>query len=428
MKIKSVSAIEILDSRGNPTIETEIILEDGSGAKASVPSGASTGKYEAIELRDNDPEKFGGKGVLTAVKNVNGEIAAKMIGMDAADQVALDKAMISLDGTENKSRLGANAILSVSLAVARAEAKSEKKPLYEYLTKFNPDFSGKFIMPVPMMNIVNGGRHANWTTDIQEYMILPVGAKNIAEAIETCSEIYHALKEILESKSYSATVGDEGGFAPNVSSNEEPLSLIAEAIRKSNHSSGNEIAFGIDAAASEFFENGTYKFKKENKSLSPQELVDFYKKIKAAYPVISIEDPFAEDEWQSFSEITASFKTNTQIVGDDLYTTNITRLQKGIGLSATNAILIKPNQIGTLTETIETILLARKNNMKTIISHRSGETEDAFIADLAVGMGAGQIKAGAPARGERVAKYDRLIEIEKELKGNSEYYKLEFGI
>ena len=414
MKIKSLSAQEILDSRGNPTIECVTTLEDDSTGWAAVPSGASTGKYEAVELRDQDPKRYAGTGVLKAVNNVNEKIQPAVKGLDAEDQEKLDQTMVKLDNTENKANLGANAILSVSLSAARAQAAFEKKPLYQYLSKFNPDHQGIFQMPIPMMNIMNGGKHANWATDIQEYMILPVGAKTMNEAVRICAEVYAQLKKTLKSKGYGTNVGDEGGFAPSVKSNSEPFELMAEAIKGAGYEMGKDIIFGIDTAATEFYKDGVYELKKEGRNVSSDELSDFYLDIAKSYPVKSMEDIFSEDDWQGFENFLAKTKNEIQIVGDDLYVTNIKRLAKGIEQKTSNSILIKLNQIGTLTETIDAIMLARKNNMTAVISHRSGETEDDFIADLAAAMGTGQIKTGAPARSERTVKYNRLLKIEKE--------------
>ena len=410
MKIRSVNAIEILDSRGNPTIKATVMTTSGDIGSAAVPSGASTGVYEATELRDGDPKRFGGKGVLNAIDNIVGEIADSLTGKEVDDQEAIDRTMIDLDGTENKSRLGANAILSVSLAAARSASASVKKPLYEYLGKF----SEGMIMPMPMMNIMNGGRHADFAADIQEYMVIPVSAADISQAVRMCSEVYASLKSVLKDGNYSISVGDEGGFAPAFSNNGEPFELMAEAVLRAGYNLGTDIVFAIDAAASEFYSEGKYILKRENKELSSSELLDFYKNMIARYPVISIEDPFAEDDWEAFSLMTSELGDGIQIVGDDLYVTNVKRINKGIGEKATNSVLIKPNQIGTLTETIEAIKLAYSSGQTAVISHRSGETEDAFIADLSVAMGTGQIKSGAPARGERTAKYNRLMEIEKE--------------
>lgn len=426
MKIKKIFAQEILDSRGNPTIKTEVILEDGSRSWVAVPSGASTGKYEAVELRDNDPKRYNGLGVLKAVANVNQKIAPILIGLDANEQKEIDQKMIDLDGTENKSNLGANAILSVSLAVARAAAVAEKKPLYQYLTKFNPDFQGKYIMPIPMMNIINGGKHANWATDIQEYLILPTGAKSVAEAIRMGVEIYSQLKKTLQNHNYSVGVGDEGGYAPAVQSNEEPFKLIMEAIAKSGYQAGKEVYLGIDAAASEFYQNNIYELKKAGIKVSGEELTSFYQKIISQYPIISLEDIFDEDDWHNFANFTKSMGKEIQIIGDDLYVTNIKRLARGIKEKATNSILIKLNQIGTLSETIEAILMAKKNGLTAIVSHRSGETEDDFIADFVVAMATGQIKTGAPCRSERTVKYNRLMEIEREVRDKVVYAQFPF--
>lgn len=422
MKIRSIKAIEILDSRGNPTIETTVNLEDGSVGVAAVPSGASTGSYEAVELRDNDSQRYHGLGVLQAVANVE-KIADKLIGMEAEDQSIIDQTMIDMDGTDNKSNLGANAILSVSLAVVCAQAKSAKKSLFSYLTKFNPDHAGKYTMPIPMMNVMNGGKHANWATDIQEYMIMPLSAKDIAEAVRMCAEVYANLKKILKNKKYDIAVGDEGGFAPSqLKSNDEPFELISEAILKSGYNLGVDFVFAIDAAASEFYDNGKYHLQKEGKKLTSQELSIFYQRLMDKYPIMSLEDVFAEDDWQSFVDFT-QLAQGKQIMGDDLYVTNLERLTKGIEMKASNSILIKLNQIGTLTETIQAIIKARDNRMTCVISHRSGETSDTFIADLAVAMGTGQIKTGAPCRGERIAKYNRLLKIANKIEGNNEYAK-----
>lgn len=422
MKIQSVHAQEILDSRGNPTIEAVTTLEDGAFGWAAVPSGASTGAYEAVELRDGDMARFAGQGVLKAVENVNTKIGQAVVGLDAEDQTKLDQTMIDLDGTENKASLGANAILSVSLSAARAQSSSEKKELYEYLTKFNPDFNGAYIMPIPEMNVMNGGKHANWATDIQEYMLFPIGAASVSEGVRMNAEVYQILKKLIKDKGYNITVGDEGGFAPNVGSNEEPFQLLSEAIEKAGYSLGKDISFGIDAAASEFYKDGKYHLAKEGRDVTSDELAEFFKNLENKYPIVSMEDTFAEDDWEAFQKFTAS-NPNMQIVGDDLYVTNVKRLQKGIDNKTTNAILIKLNQIGTLTETINAILLARRNGMKSVVSHRSGETEDTFIADFVVAMGIGQIKTGAPARSERVAKYNRLMRIERQLEGKTTYYK-----
>ncbi len=418
--------MEILDSRGTPTIECVTTLSDDSTGWAAVPSGASTGKYEAVELRDNDPKRYDGKGVLKAVKNINETIAKIVVGMDAENQEALDKIMIELDGTENKTNLGANAILSVSLSAARAQAVSEKKPLYQYLSRFNPDHKDIFTMPIPEMNVMNGGKHANWATDIQEYMLFPIGAPSIVEAVRLNVEAYMQLKKIIKKKGYSTTVGDEGGFAPSVKSNEEPFELLMQAITAAGYNPGIDIAIGIDAAASEFYKGDQYFLTKENKRFTDNQLLEFYGSLKNQYPIVSMEDIFDQDHWSAFQAATKTFGTDTQIVGDDVYVTNIKRLQKGIAEKTTNSILIKLNQIGTLTETIAAILMARKNQMTAVVSHRSGETEDPFIADFVVAMSTGQIKTGAPARSERTAKYNRLMQIEKELGEKATYAKWPF--
>lgn len=415
MKIKDIKALEILDSRGNPTVEATVILEDGSGGRAAVPSGASTGSYEAVELRDGDQKRYNGLGVLKALENIEKIIAPALIGQEANEQKKIDQLMIDLDGTENKANLGANAILAVSLAIARAAAESNKEPLYLYLSRFNPDFDGNFYLPLPMMNIMNGGKHANWATDIQEYMILPIGAKNISEAVRICAEVYFQLKKVLKAHGYGINIGDEGGFAPAVSSNSEPFELMSEAIKNAGYVLGQDIIFGIDAAATEFYQDGRYELKKEGKTVDSDQLASFYLEMTEKYPIRTMEDIFSEDDWDGFKNFLAQTANKIQIVGDDLYVTNIKRLARGIEEKASNSILIKLNQIGTLSETIETILLARKHNLTAVISHRSGETEDDFIADLAAAMGTGQIKTGAPARSERTAKYNRLMRIEQEL-------------
>lgn len=408
MQIKSVKAIEILDSRGIPTIKTSVMLQNGFVGVASVPAGASIGTYESLELRDKD-KRYSGKGVLKAINNINNEIAGALINKDA-NQKNIDDLLIKLDGTENKSRLGSNAILAVSLAVARAMANASSMPLYQYLNeivKLEPK------IPIPLMNIFNGGAHGNWVTDIQEYMIIPIGFDRFKEAMRASSEIYLSLKEILKEKKYATGVGDEGGFSPSVVSNIEPFILIIRAIEKAGYILGKDIGIGIDVAASELYKDALYNFKKDYKKMPSLELLAFYKSLVKECGVISIEDPFSEDDWSSFNKITSDLGDKIQIVGDDLYATNIARIQKGLNEKATNAVLIKLNQIGTLSETLEAILLAKNNGQKIIISHRSGDTEDTFIADLAVAVSADQIKSGAPIRSERVAKYNRLLEIEQ---------------
>lgn len=426
MKISSIHAQEILDSRGNPTIECVTTLEDGVSGWAAVPSGASTGKYEAVELRDGDPKRYLGQGVLQAVKNVNEKINAVVKGMDASEQEKLDKKMIELDATENKANLGANAILSVSLSAARAAAASEKKPLYQYLTKFNPDFKGMYTMPIPEMNVMNGGKHANWATDIQEYMLFPIGASSLVEAVRMNAEIYQNLKKIVKSKGYAISIGDEGGFAPAVKSNEEPFQLMSEAIAKAGYELGKDVSFGIDAAATEFYKDGNYILNKEGKTVTSDELSVFILDLASRYPMVSFEDVFSEDDWDGFRKFTAAGKGTFQVVGDDLYVTNTKRLERGIKEDTTNSILIKLNQIGTLTETVNAILAARAVGMTSVVSHRSGETEDAFIADFVVAMGTGQIKTGAPARSERLAKYNQLMRIERELGDKAVYATFPF--
>jgi enolase len=428
MKIKSIKAFEILDSRGNPTVKTLVELEDGAMGITAVPSGASTGAYEAKELRDEDKSRYNGLGVLKAVENVNSEIAGKIIGMEAGDQEKLDQVLIELDGTEEKARLGANAILSVSVATARAQASSEGKEVFEYLTRFNSEFRGEYLMPIPEMNILNGAKHAGWTTDIQEYMIFPINFKNIKDAIRANVEVYHALKKIISEKGFSTNVGDEGGFAPSVSSNAEPFDLITEAVKGAGYRIGEDIYLGVDVASSEFFENSKYKLRKEDKEINSDELKDFYKNLIDKYPIISIEDPFSEDDWEAYKKFTSEFGEKIQIVGDDLFVTNVKRLKRGIEEISANSILIKLNQIGTLTETIQAVNLARESGMTVIISHRSGETEDSFIADFAVAMGTGQIKSGAPARSDRVAKYNRLLIIEEILGEKASYSEFPFKV
>lgn len=425
-KIQKIHAREILDSRGNPTLEADVTLDDGSKGWAAVPSGASTGKYEAVELRDEDESKFHGKGVQKAVENVNTKILEAVKGMDVEDQESIDKKMLELDGTENKANLGANAILSVSLASARAAANSMDKPLFDYLSKLNPDHAGTFTMPIPMMNVMNGGKHGNWASDIQEYMIFPVGAENVTHAIRMCSEVYQTLKKILKEIGYSVAVGDEGGYAPSFKNNEEPFQLISQAIEKSGYKLGDDFGLGIDAAASEFYVDGKYDLKKEGKQVTSEELTDFYMEFINKYPIISMEDTHHEDDWDGFKDFLNKTEGKIQSVGDDLFVTNVKRLEIGIEKETANSILIKLNQIGTITETVEAILLARQNGMTSVVSHRSGETEDPFIADFVVAMGAGQIKTGAPARSERVAKYNQLIRIEEELGKNAVYQKWPF--
>ena len=408
--IKSVKARQILDSRGNPTLEVEVWLSDGSQGRAAVPSGASTGRYEAVELRDNDSQRFNGRGVLKAVSNVNDHIAPAIIGMPAADQEALDQKLIGLDATANKSRLGANAILGVSLAVAHAAASSEGKPLYRYLGD-----SASYKLPLPLLNILNGGRHASNATDFQEFMVVPSGAGSFSQALQMATEVYHSLKTALKDRGLNTNVGDEGGFAPTLPSNEEAIKVIILAIEKAGYRPGEDCFIALDPAASEFYKDGRYILAREDKSLNSQQMVDYYVKLVADYPIISIEDGMAEDDWGGWQLLTQKLGGEVQLVGDDLYATNIDRLSRGINLKASNSILIKPNQIGTLTETLAAIRMAQTAGWTAVVSHRSGETEDTTIADLAVGLNTGQIKAGAPCRSERTAKYNRLLRIEGEL-------------
>lgn len=412
-KIKNLEAREILDSRGNPTIEVEMTLDDGAFGRASVPSGASTGSHEAVELRDGDKNRYCGLGVLKAVENANGKIAKSIVGK-SFDQKSLDEALIALDGTENKSNLGANALLGVSLAFSHAAAKSEKIPLYEYFHKISGT-KEKMILPRPMMNILNGGKHAQNSTDIQEFMIVPVGAPTFREALRYGAETFHALKKILEKKNLNTNVGDEGGYAPTLKTNEAAIELLVEAIGKAGYKAGKDISIAIDAAATEFYENGVYNLKTESRKLSSDEMIEYYSALVNKYPIISIEDGLAEDDWSGFSTMTKKLGDKIQIVGDDLFVTNVERLQKGIDEKSANSILIKLNQIGTVTETIGAVKLAKENGFTTIVSHRSGETEDTTIADFAVGLSTGQIKTGSLSRSERVAKYNRLLRIEEGL-------------
>jgi enolase len=408
--ITAVGAREILDSRGNPTIEVEVLLSDDSFGRAAVPSGASTGAFEAHESRDGDKGRYLGKGVQNAVKAVVEDIDEALVDFDSTDQRLVDAALISLDGTENKKKLGANAILGVSLANARAAAESVNLPLYRYLGGSNA-----YVLPVPLMNIINGGAHADTGVDIQEFMIVPHGAESFSEAIRWGVEVYHSLKKLLSEKGLATGLGDEGGFAPDLPNNAAALELISEAIANAGYKLGSEIALALDVASTEFFDEKTGKYTFEGVERSSDEMISYYADLLARFPLVSIEDPLAEDDWAGWTKITAELGSKVQLVGDDLYVTNPARLQKGIDLKAGNAILVKVNQIGTLTETMDAVSLAQREGMKAIISHRSGETEDTFIADLAVATNAGQIKTGAPARSERVAKYNQLLRIEEEL-------------
>ncbi|MBX3067179.1 MAG: phosphopyruvate hydratase [Microbacteriaceae bacterium] len=406
--IEAIGAREILDSRGNPTVEVEVLLDDDTVSRASVPSGASTGAFEAYELRDGDKKRYGGKGVLKAVSSVIDVIGPELEGFDAADQRIVDAAMIELDGTENKKKLGANAILGVSLAVAKAAADSADLPLFRYLGGPNAH-----TLPVPMLNVINGGAHADTNVDIQEFMILPIGAGSFAEALQWGAETYHALKSLLKSRGLSTGLGDEGGFAPNLKHNRAALDLLVEAIEAAGFKPGKEIALGLDVAASEFYSDGKYNF--EGKKVTAKDLLKYYSDLVSSYPLVTIEDPLAEDDWDGWSNLTAELGSKVQIVGDDFFVTNPKRLARGIEAKAANSILVKVNQIGTLTETLDAVSLAHRSSYSAVLSHRSGETEDTTIADLAVATDCGQIKTGAPARSERVAKYNQLLRIEEEL-------------
>ncbi len=409
--IKTITAQEILDSRGNPTVEVEVLLEDGSRGRAAVPSGASTGVHEALELRDGDPSRFLGKGVTQAVGNVNNVIANELQGWDATDQEGIDASLCQLDGTSNKANLGANAILGVSLAVAKAAAKSQGQPLYRYLGGGDAT-----TLPVPMMNIVNGGAHGGWQTDFQEFMVMPVGAESFREALRWGAEIYHTLKRVLQKKGYNTNVGDEGGFAPSFEKgNQEAIEVILEAVQQAGYSAGDQVMIALDPATSEIYKEGKYQLRTEGRSLSSEEMIKLWEQWVKRYPIISLEDGLAEDDWEGWSALREAIGSQVQLVGDDLLVTNVERLKKGIEKKAANSILIKLNQIGSLSETIATVEMAKKADWTAVISHRSGETEDTTIADLAVALNAGQIKTGAPARSDRVAKYNQLLRIEQEL-------------
>jgi len=415
-EIVDIKAREIVDSRGNPTVEADVILSDGTMGRAAVPSGASTGAREAIELRDGDASRYGGKGVAKAVENIKSEIREALLGMKINDQAALDQKMIDLDGTENKSRLGANALLAVSLAAAKAAANSAGVPLYKYLSQ-----GDDFVMPVPMMNIINGGEHANNSIDLQEFMIVPVGAPSLKEAVRYGAEVFHALMKILDGRGMNTAVGDEGGFAPNLSSNEEAIEVILEAIDKAGYTAGKDIYIGLDAASSEFYKDGKYVLESEGKSFTSQEFGDYLASWVEKYPIITIEDGMAEDDWEGWKYHTETLGGKVQLVGDDLFVTNTAILAEGIEKSIGNSILIKLNQIGTLTETLNAIKMAHDANYTAVISHRSGETEDVTIADLSVATNAGQIKTGSLSRSDRVAKYNQLIRIEEELGQHCRY-------
>lgn len=423
--IEDVYAREILDSRGNPTVEAEVVLESGVVGRAAVPSGASTGTREAVELRDNDMNRYLGKGVLQAVDNVNSIIGPELVGMNALDQIGIDRLMIDLDGTPNKNKLGANAILAVSLAVAKAAAEELGMPLYQYLGGVNTKE-----LPVPMMNILNGGAHADNNVDIQEFMVMPIGAPSFSEALRMGTEVFHNLKAVLKAKGYNTSVGDEGGFAPNLKSNEEALEVIMEAIAKAGYKAGQDIALALDVASSELFKDGKYHFEGEGKVLSADELIDFYARLVDKYPIVSIEDGCAENDWDGWAKLTAKLGKRIQLVGDDLFVTNTTILAEGIEKGVANSVLVKVNQIGTLTETLDCIEMAKRAGYTAVISHRSGETEDATIADIAVATNAGQIKTGSASRSDRIAKYNQLIRIEEELadlavfKGSKVFYNV----
>ena len=408
--ITDVYAREILDSRGNPTVEVDVYLEDGAFGRAAVPSGASTGAFEAVELRDGDKSRYLGKGTLNAVDNVNTLIAPALIGLDATDQSGIDRFLIELDGTDNKGKLGANAILGVSLAVAKAAADSAGLPLYRYIGGANAK-----VLPSPMMNILNGGRHADNNVDIQEFMVMPLGAPTFSEALRMGTEVFHSLKKVLNGKGYNTAVGDEGGFAPNLGSNEEALAIIVEAIKAAGYEPGRDVYLALDVASTELYHDGIYDLAGEGVQKTASEMVDFYEELCSKYPVISIEDGLAEEDWEGWKMMTERLGGKVQLVGDDLFVTNTRRLSKGIAQDTANSILVKVNQIGTLTETLEAVEMAKQAGYTAVISHRSGETEDATIADIAVATNAGQIKTGAPSRSDRVAKYNQLLRIEEEL-------------
>jgi enolase len=414
--IADIVAREILDSRGNPTVEVDVYLEDGTVGRAAVPSGASTGAYEAVEMRDDDKDRYLGKGVLQAVDNVNTLIAPELVGLNAMDQVGIDQFLVDLDGTPNKGKLGANAILGVSLAIARAAAESLGMSLYQYIGGVNAK-----TLPVPMMNILNGGKHADNNVDIQEFMVMPVGAKTFSDALRMGAEIFHNLKSVLKAKGYNTAVGDEGGFAPNLKSNEEAVQVILEAIEKAGYKAGQDVYIALDVAATELWQEGSYALEGEGKTLTSEQMIEFYEDLVSKYPIISIEDGLSEDDWDGWRKLTDRLGKKVQLVGDDLFVTNTKKLAQGIEQSTANSILIKVNQIGTLTETLDAIEMAKRAGYTAIVSHRSGETEDSTIADIAVATNAGQIKTGAPSRTDRVAKYNQLLRIEEELDDVAKY-------
>ncbi len=416
LTIDHIYAREVLDSRGNPTVEVEVYLDEGFYGSAIVPSGASTGEHEAVELRDGDSTRFLGKGVKKAVENVNGIIAPELLDLDASDQVSIDKMLIELDGTPNKSNLGANAILGVSMALAHAAANSLSIPLYRYLGGVNAK-----LLPTPMMNVLNGGSHADWNIDIQEFMVVPVGGESFREALRMGIEVFHNLKKVLKKAGHITSVGDEGGFAPALKSNEDPLQFIVKAIEEAGYKPGDDVAIALDAAASEFYENGSYILRSENRTLSSEELIGFYENIVEKYPIVSIEDGLAEDDWDGWYPLTEKLGSKIQLVGDDLFVTNIDRLARGIENGAGNSILIKLNQIGTVSETFDAIEMAQKAGFTAVVSHRSGETEDTTIADVAVASNAGQIKTGSASRTDRIAKYNQLLRIEEDLGDAAEF-------
>ena len=424
-KITDIHAREILDSRGNPTVEAELILDEKYTGRAAIPSGASTGAFEAVELRDGDKKRYLGKGVLKAVKNINeiikNKLTGKEINLDFNSQKEIDKILIKLDGTDNKNNLGANAILGVSLALARAISQAIDESLYKFLATSHQPSAKSYTLPSPMMNILNGGKHALDSVDLQEFMIMPIGAASFSDALRWCAEVYHCLKSILHSKGLNTSVGDEGGFAPSLKTNEEAIELILSAVEKTGYKIGRDFFITIDAASTELYKEGKYVLAKEGKILSAEQMIDFYSKWVKSYPIFSIEDPIAEDDWEGWKQITSILGSKVQLVGDDLFVTNIKRLERGVKEKCANSILIKLNQIGTLTETLETMQYANTNNYKCIVSHRSGETEDTFISDLAVATSCGQIKTGAPFRTDRVAKYNQLLRIEERLGRNAVY-------